>query len=418
MIGFQIPDNVTNRLNDPGVVKNIWSYVQSMQEQMEYYLRNLDQSNFNYDGLKEIAGMFKADTIISNTNITQELYAAYGNISDLTVDKLRTDYKKAKMYLSGDLSNVNYIYVHDETISFITAKTDGNGTEQLVDGDKKFYWTDDTYAQMTDQKETAFPVMIFKYTETIVTSITFSEIALPNGLTTVMPMIMLGSGSVWNKDALKGRSFIYRYDDGLYIDYYSSDEGNLRQIKLGDDGITMTPDIITMPDCYNSAAVSATAETTLQGINVSFYKNTRVSFAVQLDITASAAMTVTVKARIGGITNRFCTKYFSGAYKDCVTLAGVFDNVTVGKKTVDVTITPSIGTATIAAKDYRLSLIVRNGTSEEAQPWPAIDVADAIAMLKIRDSLTVTKPTGNDSDGLTETLTIPALTDSVEFALV
>ena len=69
MNGFDIPNNIN--LGSPDATKQIWSYVLSMQEQIEYWLRNLDAQNFNDAGLKEIAGMFKADTIISNTNITQ-----------------------------------------------------------------------------------------------------------------------------------------------------------------------------------------------------------------------------------------------------------------------------------------------------------------------------------------------------------
>ena len=170
MYGFDIPNNIN--LGSPDATKQIWSYVLSMQEQLEYWLRNLDAQNFNDAGLKEIAGMFKADTIISNTNITQEIYADYGNIADLTVDKLRTDYKKAQMYLKGDTSDVNYIYIHDETISFITAKA-GTGTEQLVDGDRKFYWQDDTHAQMTSEKTTDYPVTVYQYTELVKAKIAF-----------------------------------------------------------------------------------------------------------------------------------------------------------------------------------------------------------------------------------------------------
>ena len=161
MNGFDIPNNIN--LSSPEATKQIWSYVLSMQEQLEYWLRNLDAENFNDAGLKEIAGMFKADTIISNTNITQEIYADYGNIADLTVDRLRTDYTKAQKYLKGDTSVVNYISIHDETISFITATTDGKETQQLTEGNRLFYWQDDTHAQMTSEKVTDYPVMSSVY---------------------------------------------------------------------------------------------------------------------------------------------------------------------------------------------------------------------------------------------------------------
>ena len=124
-----------------------------------YTLNALDVKNLN-DNLYAIAkkvqgGLTTSDltsaaidelhagTVISNTTITNNLYATYGDIAELTVDKLRTDYKKAQMYLNSDKSDVNYISIHDETISFITA-TAGSGTEQLTDGYRVFYWTDDS----------------------------------------------------------------------------------------------------------------------------------------------------------------------------------------------------------------------------------------------------------------------------------
>ena len=170
------------------------SYLFSMLETLRYVLSNLDEDNFNEIGLEEIAEKFQAKTIISNTNITQEIYADYGNIADLTVDRLRTDYTKAQKYLKGDTSDVNYLYIHDETISFITAKA-GTGTEQLVDGDRKFYWQDDTHAQMTSEKETAFPVTVYQYTELVKAKIAFTSITLPDGTTTVMPVLTLGAGT-------------------------------------------------------------------------------------------------------------------------------------------------------------------------------------------------------------------------------
>ena len=64
--------------------------------------------------------------VVSNTIITNELYAKYGAVADLTVDRLRTDFKKAKNYLEGDTSPIDYISIHDEEISFISATTDGS----------------------------------------------------------------------------------------------------------------------------------------------------------------------------------------------------------------------------------------------------------------------------------------------------
>lgn len=232
MNGFDIPNNIN--LSSPDATKQIWSYVLSMQEQVEYWMRNLDAENFNDAGLKEIAGMFKADTIISNTNITQEIYADYGNIADLTVDRLRTDYAKAQKYLSGDTSDVNYISIHDETISFITA-TAGSGTEQLTDGDRVFYWTDDTHTQMTSENTTAYPVYIYNYSETVKAKIAFKTITLSGGEETVAPVLTLGAGDGVLPDSAK--AIIYKGQHGLEINYYKSSTSDLVQLALTDSGI-------------------------------------------------------------------------------------------------------------------------------------------------------------------------------------
>ena len=250
MNGFDITNNVN--LSSPEAVRQIWSYVLSLQEQVEYWLRNLDAENFNETGLKEIAGMFKADTIISNTNITQEIYADYGNIADLTVDKLRTDYTKAQKYLKGDKGDVNYIYIHDETISFITA-TVGSGTEQLTDGDRVFYWTDDTHTQMTSEKDTGFPVTIYKYTEALKAQIAFSSITLPDGTSSVMPVLTLGAGT---GSGDSGKSFIYKAADGLYLDYHSQTDGKTKRAAFTDAGVFISPYQFTALDVYTNGFIA------------------------------------------------------------------------------------------------------------------------------------------------------------------
>lgn len=205
-----------------------------------YTLNALDVKNLN-DNLYSIASKImgglttsdltsatvdelKAGTVISNTVITNELYSSYGSISNLAVNKLRTDYAKATKFLNSDTSDVNYINIHDETISFITA-TVGSGTEQLTDGDRVFYWTDETHTQMTSEKTTDYPVMVYKYTELVKAKIAFQQITTSAGTTTVMPVFTLGAGT-GNGDV--GKASIYKSTDGLYLDYCSETDGKVR----------------------------------------------------------------------------------------------------------------------------------------------------------------------------------------------
>lgn len=215
-----------------------------------YTLNALDVKNLNdnlYAIAKKIQGglttsdltsaaidELHAGTVISNTVITNELYSSYGSISDLTVNKLRTDYAKATKFLNSDTSDINYINIHDETISFITA-TAGSGTEQLTDGDRVFYWTDDTHTQMTSENTTAYPVYIYNYSETVKAKIAFKTITLSGGEETVAPVLTLGAGDGVLPDSAK--AIIYKGQHGLEINYYKSSTSDLVQLALTDNGI-------------------------------------------------------------------------------------------------------------------------------------------------------------------------------------
>ncbi|MEG1491967.1 MAG: hypothetical protein RR394_06920 [Oscillospiraceae bacterium] len=247
MMVLQLPDNIDAK--DPQkAIGQLWDYLLSFQEQISVILRNLDAENFTDAGLKEIADMFTADTIISNTNITQEIYASYGNIANLTVYKLRTDYEKAHKYLNSDTSDVDYISIHDETISFISAKK-STGTSQLVDGNERFYWTDETHKQMTSEKVTEYPVLVYNYREYVKANIAFQTIALPDNGSTVMPVFTLGVGTGVNDN---GKGFIYKGMDGLYLDYHSSIDGSLRRIMLSDSGVIISPYELKALDIYDN----------------------------------------------------------------------------------------------------------------------------------------------------------------------
>lgn len=249
MIVLQLPANID--MADPSkAIRQLWDYLLSFQEQITVILRNLDAENFTDTGLREIADMFSADTIISNTTITQEIYSSYGNIANLTVYKLRTDYEKAQKYLNGDTSDVDYISIHDETISFITAKVSAQGgITQLVDGSESFYWTDETFSQMTSEKTTDYPVMIYDYSEMVKANISFRTIALPDNGSTVMPVFTLGAGTGSGDN---GKGFLYKGMDGLYLDYHSSIDGSLRRIMLSDSGIIISPYELKTLDFYSN----------------------------------------------------------------------------------------------------------------------------------------------------------------------
>lgn len=217
----------------------ITDYLYMLLEQLRYTLRNLGMGNFNdaelgsfVDYLK--ANLIEADTIISQTIIVNELYADYGSVADLTVDKLRTDYKRAQRYLQGDTSPLDYISIHDEEISFITAATDGTQTEQMeVDG-LKFWWTDASKTQMTSREETKWPVIVYVYSEQVKGSFRFQPAVLADGTVTAMPVLVLGAGSGVGSN---GRATIQKNAYGLDINYRTTG-GVDTGVYCRDDGFT------------------------------------------------------------------------------------------------------------------------------------------------------------------------------------
>lgn len=227
-----------------------------------YTLNALDVKNLN-DNLYAIAkkvqgGLTTSDltsaaiaelhagTVISNTTITNNLYATYGDVAELTVDRLIT-VDKIERYKNSDMSDVNYIKAQNEYIQFITGTTNGTTTQHKNRNGDLLYWTDVTATSM-GTAVTEYPVTIYNYTEMVKTKIAFKEIDLPDDGSTVMPVFTLGAGTGIGDNA---KGFIYKGLDGMYLDYYST-AGELRRITLGDEGITISPYDLESIDIYNN----------------------------------------------------------------------------------------------------------------------------------------------------------------------
>lgn len=234
---------------DPQVsIRKLENYLFLLLEQLRYTLQNLEPSNFNTsefhsyvqtltadqlkDGQEQIQEqlILQAETIIAN-----ELYADFGMIADLTVNKLRTDYKRAFKYLAGDTSPLDYLFIHDETISFITATTDGAQARQMeVDG-RLFWWSDASKTQMTCRFQTGIPVMVYVYQELVKAEFRFSPVSV-NGVETVMPVMVWGTGSGVDDNA---KCYLYKAPDGMYLRYHKSDGSGVAALTLCDSGVVV-----------------------------------------------------------------------------------------------------------------------------------------------------------------------------------
>jgi len=168
---------------------------------------------------------------VSETTIVQELYSSYGDVADLTVDSLRTDYRRAWRYLQGDTSPLDYLRIHDEEIEFVSGETTGEQTEQLViDGDA-FYWTDATKTQMT-KTVTSWPVIVYVYTEYVKAAFRFAEV-LHNGAYVKVPVLKLGVGDQLGHNY----ALIYKDPDGLKI-AFEDERGNVIGMTCDRSGYT------------------------------------------------------------------------------------------------------------------------------------------------------------------------------------
>lgn len=213
-------------------LKTLQTWLNALVDGINDCLCNIDAGNLNEQFLGTLkATSVVAQTVISNTTITQNLYASYGDIAELTCDRLMTA-DKVERYKNGNTGEINYIWIQDQSIKFMTGTTEG-GTTQHTDRDgNPLYWSDATMRSMGTEV-TSYPVTVYAYTELCKASISFKT----DESGYYIPMLTLGAGTGVGDNA---KAFIYKGVTGLYLDYYST-AGALRRIKLSDSGIVLTP---------------------------------------------------------------------------------------------------------------------------------------------------------------------------------
>jgi hypothetical protein len=201
----------TGRESTEQKVDALYNYVFLLLENLRYILRNLSPENFNEAEMKDWGNEIVTETVISNTVITNELYAEYGAIADLVVDELRTDYQKAARYLAGNTAALDYLHIHDEEIDFLTGtvKTENGAplTEQLHHGSRCFWWTDAEHTRMTSLEPTAWPVTVYQYNELVKGTYRFEDVT-EEGVTTKIPELVFGAGYGSSSDPDRGKGYL------------------------------------------------------------------------------------------------------------------------------------------------------------------------------------------------------------------
>lgn len=184
------------------------------------------------DGNVDVSGQLSADA----------LYAALGDIADLTVDRLSTSRRIVK-YLAGDQSDDNFVRIREQYIEFVSGVY-ADGTEQAENPNGALlYWeadpegastASDGYPYVdgerifTTTKETPWPVMVYKYDELVKRSIAFED-----GGDQYIPVDMFGAGDETGRQ----KGTLVKSAEGMLLGYQSQSGKDLG-LYMGDGGYT------------------------------------------------------------------------------------------------------------------------------------------------------------------------------------
>jgi hypothetical protein len=148
------------------------------------------------------------------------------------VNRLRTDFDRARRYLLSNKNALHYLDIHDESIRFIAASTDGSSHSQMSYGGQLYWWTDESRTRLTTT-ETPYPAQAYDYTELTKLAFEFREMPLSGGGTAVIPVLALGAGTGSGDN---GKAFIYKDTGGLRIKYCTESGGAPVSLELDNSG--------------------------------------------------------------------------------------------------------------------------------------------------------------------------------------
>lgn len=131
------------------------------------------------DGNVDVSGQLSADA----------LYAAFGEIADLSVNRLSTSRRVVK-YLAGDTTDDNFIRVEGQSLEFVAGIAQSTTEQAKNPNGELIYWEADPagasigadgypYANgeriFTTTKQTSWPVMVYQYEEQVKRAISFQS---------------------------------------------------------------------------------------------------------------------------------------------------------------------------------------------------------------------------------------------------
>ncbi|MBQ9347607.1 MAG: hypothetical protein IJT94_09760, partial [Oscillibacter sp.] len=193
--------------------------------------------------------------ITGNVDVSGELsadalYAAYGDVADLIVNRMKTAQRITK-YLLGDTSDDDHQFLFGERHQFISGSYAG-GTEQAANPyGAPLYWEDDTAGEgvyvgsdgyphrqdgtriFTQTDQTPYPVMQYTYNDLVKMEIAFEGESGPNNSVIQTPTILLGAGNAqglnkaYIRKGLNGLEIFYLSNTGRNVGFRGTTDGYL-----------------------------------------------------------------------------------------------------------------------------------------------------------------------------------------------
>lgn len=182
------------------------------------------------DGNVDVSGQLSADA----------LYAALGEIADLSVNRLSTSRRVVK-YLAGDTTDDNFIRVEGQSLEFVAGIAKSTTEQAKNPNGELIYWEADPagasigsdgypYANgeriFTTTKQTSWPVMVYQYEEQVKRAISFQS----DGQY-YYPVDVFGAGDTNGKQ----RGYLVKRQNSLELTYETS-TGKQLGLAARDDG--------------------------------------------------------------------------------------------------------------------------------------------------------------------------------------
>lgn len=227
-----------------GDVRKLGDWAIALVDELKWLFNNLDSGNV-IEAAKVKDKVVKAETVIAETVITDTLYAEYGEIADLTVNKISTSHRIYK-YLTGDLTDDYYFEGYGNGIYWCQGRVRFADsvpvTEQIRNHEgKPLYWQRPiaytSGGQVFDEegvriglttKNTSVPCIVYAYDVLVKASFTNT----PDENNNMTPMLIMGAG---DGNGNSRKCAVYKDTDGLKILYFRGE--HISSIEMGDEGV-------------------------------------------------------------------------------------------------------------------------------------------------------------------------------------